>query len=222
MPQSFFSIALLVVVALLTTLLPSAQANEIVDRKFVEYGDVTEDYPYYYDRYPICSEENENNSKDCLNATEFVLNDFVVADVNLASFRDNPNAISVKPPTTRHQPTTRPFLLYKDFDISDMIKGNETWMELILIRRHLQRPSLTFYSDKVSRKLWLKERGYPQPRLFYAAYADQLVEDYKNQKEELAAKILPQLPTKHGYCAKPNHMVSACCFDGRLCVVVLE
>jgi hypothetical protein len=186
---------------------PFLRAEEIVDPNFVEYGDVTEDYPYYYDNGPPVCAPADIGSQDCLDSTDFVLNDFVVADVNLASYNGNPNAVPVPKPT-RFQPTTRPFPLFPDFDIGSLLRGNETWMELILIRRHLQRPSLTFYSDKVARKRWLGERGYPQPRMFFAAYADQLQEDYRNHKEELAAEIFPHLPTTHGFAAKPNHMVS--------------
>jgi hypothetical protein len=191
----------------------SPAADEMRDPNYIEYGDVTVDYPYFYTNGPpICSPaETDNYSGNCLNPTDFVTNEFVVAGVNLARYKNNRRAISVSRSRNyiQYRQKSRPFLLYQDFDISDMIRGNETWMDLLMIRRHLQRPSLSYYSDKVARKRWLKERGYPQPQLYFAAYKDELVEYPGSFKqEELAAAILPNIPTTHGFCAKPNHMVS--------------
>lgn len=194
--------------------------NEIRDDTFIEYGDVTVDYPYYFNHGPpVCAPgslenhhgdtaEQGHTKLECLNPADFVLNDFIVAGVNLAGYRNDRRAIRAPRQYHLHQlhQQSRPFLLYQDFDIGYMLQGNETWMELIMIRRYLQRPALSFYSDKVSRKRWLAEHGYPQPHLFFAIYKDQLVPSTATQ-EDLAIAILPHIPTTHGFCAKPNHMV---------------
>jgi hypothetical protein len=188
-------------------------ANEVRDPHYVEYGDVTADYSYFYTNGPpVCGTENSNSySGECLNPTEFVSNDFVVAGVNLARYKNNRRAVPVPRSQNyiQYRKQSRPYLLYQDFDISNLIRGNETWMDLIMIRRHLPRSTWSFYSDKVARKRWLKERGYPQPQLYFAAYADELMENPQSfSHDELAAAILPHIPTTHGFCAKPNHMVS--------------
>ncbi|KAG7357852.1 hypothetical protein IV203_014439 [Nitzschia inconspicua] len=209
MPFLYFCVVLILCIQILSTSVSGA--NEYRDDKYIEYGDVLEDYPAYHDhRRPVCSpDDTSNNEQRCLNPSDFVLNEFFVAGINLARYNNNRHAVPA--PKYRHfneyRLHTRPFLLYHDFDIGDKIQGNETWMDLILIRRHLQRPSISFYSDKVARKRWLKERGYPQPFLFYSEYRDLLTPKRLNaSQEELAQAILPRIPTTHGFCAKPNHM----------------
>lgn len=191
-----------------------ADAAEYRDEKYIEYGDVTTDYPPYHEHgIPECTPDDDtqsNNETNCLNPADFVLNEFMVAGINLARYNNHRTAVPAPRPKhySEYRQNARPFLLYHDFNIGDWIRGNETWMDLILIRRHLQRPSLSFYSDKVARKRWLGERGYPQPTLYFSEYKDQLVPwQPEPSQEELAAAILPHIPTNHGFCAKPNHMV---------------
>jgi hypothetical protein len=97
--------------------------------------------------------------------------------------------------------------LYDDFDIGSYVKNDNEWLDMIMIRRKLQRSTLCFYSDKVARKRWLKDRGYPQPTVYFTEYRDGLIHPSRsNNKEELANTILHILPTTHSYCAKPSHM----------------
>jgi hypothetical protein len=201
-------------VAVLASWAVMVAANDYRDPNYVEYGDVTVDYPYFNSNGPpVCALADTGNSTgECLNPTDFVSNDFVVAGINLARYYNNRRAVSVPRRQTynSYRQHSRPFLLYQDFDIRHMIHGNETWMDLLLIRRHLTRSTLSYYSDKVARKRWLKERGYPQPQLYFSAYIDELLLENPRsfKQEELAAAILPHIPTTRGFCAKPNHMVS--------------
>lgn len=153
------------------------------------------DWPYY----PHDFEFGENgtgtfhhsSSSDLLHAGMFILSDFVVAGTNLASY------------SVRHPP----FLLYEDFDIGMMVRGDEMWKEMVAYRRRLERPSLSWYVDKVARKRWLGRQGFPQPDIYYLKYKDELVHGSSSStREEEAAVILRNLPTKHGYAAKPTHL----------------
>jgi hypothetical protein len=119
--------------------------------------------------------------------TDYTLDDFRVAGVNLANFGRQPL-----------------FPLFSDFDISDLIRGDEDWEELLAHRNGLQRPSLSFYVDKVARKRWLPTVGYPQPAIHLLAYADELTETKELQDETQA--IHDALPSIGSYAAKPTHM----------------
>jgi hypothetical protein len=124
---------------------------------------------------------------------------FEVGGVNLALYKQKQEAEQ-----TKVNPKAEPFELYADFDIADQITGDESWDDLTDYRRLLQRPSLSFYVDKVARKRWLPTMGFSQPRLFALKYAHELTESGNLEDERMA--IMGLLPTKSDYAAKPTHM----------------
>ena len=111
-------------------------------RRYYEFTDI-DHFPYYPEEYEggglrnLCGDEGVD-PKTCIRHGMFILSDFVVAGVNLASY----GMIHPK------------FQLYDDFNIGPMLKGKESWKELLKIRSSLQRPSLSWYVDKVARKRW--------------------------------------------------------------------
>jgi hypothetical protein len=123
----------------------------------------------------------------CYHPGQLILSDYVVAGVNLAGWKmSHPK-----------------FKLFEDFDIGPLLRLNEGWKDLLRIRSNLERPSLSWYVDKVARKRWLKEQGYPQPKFFFLKYKSEL--STTGEKDE-AETILNNLPTDRGFCAKPTHM----------------
>ncbi|KAG7354485.1 hypothetical protein IV203_003841 [Nitzschia inconspicua] len=166
--------------------------NDDDENVYYEFSDIA-DFPYYPEEFIgngrpafLCGDPGVDD-EDCIVEGEFILQDFVVAGSNLASY-------GVLHPK---------FQLFEDFNIGMFLKGNESWKELLHIRRTLQRPSLSWYVDKVARKRWLKEKGFPQPEVYWMKYKSEIG---GSTKEENQAEILKNLPTKHGYCAKPTHM----------------
>jgi hypothetical protein len=159
-----------------------------------EYTDVA-DFRYYPEEFEgdgqpanICGDSDvDEDSEDCIVAGQFILSDFVIAGTNLASY-------NVLHPT---------YQLFEDFNIGMFLRGDESWKELLHIRRTVQRPSLTWYVDKVARKRWLQQQGYPQPKVYWMKYKSEID---GSTKEEQAAEIAKNLPTHHGFCAKPTHM----------------
>lgn len=97
-----------------------------------------------------------------------------------------------------------PFELYEDFDIGDMITGNEGYWDLLLYYQQLQRPSLSFYEDKVARKRWLPSKGFEQPKLYALNYGDELTQSH--EMEDQKAAILKLIPDEADFVAKPSHM----------------
>jgi hypothetical protein len=142
---------------------------------YFEYEDI-EQFPYYPEEF-----------EDDIVEEQFFLSDFVVAGSNLANY-------GVSHPK---------FELFDDFNIGMFLRGDESWKDLLNIRRTLQRPSLSWYVDKVARKRWLQEKGYPQPKVYWMKYKSEIG---GSTKEEQAVEIAKNLPTKHGFCAKPTHM----------------
>jgi len=129
------------------------------------------------------------------------LSHFEVAGVNLALWFGGD--------ACRREPAegargSEPFELFEDFDIADLIKGNETWWDLVAYRRMLQRPSLSFYVDKVARKRWLPAKGFAQPRPLVLNYAHELTDSGDEEDERL--EIMGLLPEEADYAAKPTHM----------------
>mmetsp|Transcript_3917 Transcript_3917/g.4237 ORF Transcript_3917/g.4237 Transcript_3917/m.4237 type:complete len:492 (+) Transcript_3917:70-1545(+) len=158
------------------------------------------DFPYYPEEFEEdVKDGNEwgmlavsNTMKQSgLEVGHFIIDDFVVGGVNLAEYQMNHS----------------PFQLYNDFDIGSYINeaSRLNWKDLISIRNGLQRPSLSWYVDKVARKRWMAEQKvYPQPQIYFVQYKEELTET--GNKEDEWAVILANLPTEHGFCAKPTHM----------------
>jgi len=126
-----------------------------------------ENFPYFPEEFEA-SEKHlhpmdavfEKMGKNGIHEGHFILNDFVVGGVNLANF-------GVEHP---------PFELYDNFDIGSYVinaPGILGWKQLLKIRNSLERPSLSWYVDKVARKRWFKEQDiYPQPQTFFAKYCE--------------------------------------------------
>ncbi|KAL7576878.1 hypothetical protein ACA910_006644 [Epithemia clementina (nom. ined.)] len=143
-------------------------------------------------------EDEEEDDGDKVVDAEYsaTFREFVVAGINLAD--DNSDTLNLAV-VDNEQPR---FELYKDFDISEYIKGQENWEELLAYRNKLERPSLSFYVDKVARKRWLPTQGYNQPKLHALFYASELkATDFSGQVEE----IKKLLPVNYSYAAKPTH-----------------
>jgi hypothetical protein len=175
-----------------------------------EYYYPYEDFPYYKEEFnpeerwpPFCNPE-AGIVEECEDPKKFLLDEFTVGGKNIAEY-------SV--------PRPEAFELYEDFDISSYIKGNESWKELLFIRRSLQRPTLSWYVDKVARKRWLTAKGFPQPEIYYMKYKYELAKDADEKltsppqdmtdedfKQVLIAEIEKNLPTNHSFAAKPTHM----------------
>lgn len=98
----------------------------------------------------------------------------------------------------------KPFELFDDFDLSSKIIGNETWKDMLVLRRDLQRPSLSFYVDKVARKRWLPKVGLPSPKAFMVNYGTELTKRGKIEEEQMM--ILKHLPENSDFAAKPTHL----------------
>ena len=124
--------------------------------------------------------------------TPHTLAAFHVAGVNLAQY---------KYPVEDWE--KEPFQLFEDFDISDQITGNEGWNDLIEYRRSLERPSLSFYVDKVARKRWLPTLGIDQPRTFAVNYGFELSKSNNVGDDKKA--IMEILVNEVDYAAKPSH-----------------
>jgi hypothetical protein len=161
---------------------------------YYEYMDV-DYFPYYPEEFEgdgrpenVCGDSKVDKDRDdCIVEGQFILSDFVVAGSNLAGY-------GVLHPK---------FQLFDDFNIAMFLRGDESWKDLLNIRRTLQRPSLSWYVDKVARKRWLQEKGYPQPKVYWMKYKSEIG---GSTKEEQSVEIAKNLPTEHGFCAKPTHM----------------
>lgn len=152
-------------------------------------------------------------------STRQTLTEFYVAGVNLALFnnKNEQGTMHTKKERAEEKPSlaggksddAEPIIfdLYQDFDIAHLITGNEAFMDLVEHRKLLERPSLSFYVDKVARKRWLQLKGYAQPKLFALKYASELTESRKLEEEKQA--ILNLLPTDKDYVAKPTHMTES-------------
>ena len=122
--------------------------------------------------------------------------------------------------------------MYEDFDLSDIFQTDPDfitdWRGMLIMRRDLQRPNLSWYVDKVARKRWLPQHGYPQATQYYLKYHDEILNDAittisesdndtntkTNNKTLVSKEIQKNLPKDHGYCAKVSHMVSSYMYDG--------
>ena len=121
------------------------------------------------------------------NRTKYTFDSFVIAGgIDLAGFGLEDNNSDKSKNTKSHSSkfrTAPSFELFRDFDLSKRLKGNETWIELLEYRRDAMHPSLSFYVDKVAFKRWLvtsyaslKIEG---PRTYLLKYASELYEDAK-------------------------------------------
>jgi hypothetical protein len=145
------------------------------------------------------AECNADESTKLWEITEHTLSRFEVGGVNLALYKQENEVWQTKVSPE----ASEPFDLYEDFNIADQITGDESWNELTTYRKLLERPSLSFYVDKVARKRWLPTMGYSQPHVFSLKYAHELTKSGDSEEERVA--IMDLLPTKADYVAKPTH-----------------
>ena len=207
-----------------------------------EFYDLDEYFDYWYEDSPfLCrpgeaqededdeDEDDEDHELSCVPLHKIALSEYVVAGRNLGYFY-HPNSQNMQAVTDDEAP---PFELYEDFDLSHILQDPRNdildWRQMLVIRQNLQRPNLSWYVDKVARKRWLAQRGYPQAKQYYLMYADEILESSsmvdddtlsllltptntetqkKYKKMVLSKEIQMNLPKDHGYCAKVSHMVS--------------
>ena len=162
------------------------------------------------------------------NRTKYTFDSFVIAGgIDLAGFGLEDNNSDKSKNTKSHSSkfrTAPSFELFRDFDLSKRLKGNETWIELLEYRRDAIHPSLSFYVDKVAFKRWLvtsyaslKIEG---PRTYLLKYASELYEDAKllqrasvsygaasiSTNDIVSRELLRWLPKDSDYAAKPTHL----------------
>jgi len=171
-----------------------------------------DDYYYNDDQAPLpWLEDDDHDEEFSWVVQRTTIDEFVVNGVNLAQYRNtatkaNNNRMNTTANTGLEQkPKTKPFLLYEDFDIHHLIKGHENWQELLTYRKNIQKPSLSFYVDKVARKRWLPEQGYDQAKVFLLHYANELNSIIEDEENEVAGWITNRLPRNASFCAKPTH-----------------
>lgn len=145
----------------------------------------------------MAQQQEQKNETRAWPHTAFTMNEFVVAGYNLADYA-GPNTVQ------KMDEDAAPFELYENFDISDLVTGNENWDEMITYRQRLERPNLRFYIDKVARKRWLPIMGYEQPKPYALVYAD----DFEGSEEEVMTAFQQLLPNDTDFVAKPSHMSS--------------
>jgi hypothetical protein len=131
--------------------------------------------------------------------TPWTTEDYVVAGVNLGTY----NLLGVEEDKEPKNDSEQPYALFEDFDISNLIIGNENWKDMIEYRRKLDRPSLRFYVDKVARKRWLPTKGMPQAKQYVTMYGHELTE-HGNMNDEANA-LYKLIPDEADYAAKPSH-----------------
>lgn len=147
----------------------------------------------------LLSEECATSSSKIWTRTEQTYSNFIVAGRNLAQY-DGADAVE------HHENSNidEPFELFSDFNLADQITGEEGWWDLIDYQRNLDRPSLSFYADKVARKRWLPTVGFEQPKVFVLKYDDEITD--AQEKVAKAMAIWKLLPNETSYVAKPSHM----------------
>jgi hypothetical protein len=135
---------------------------------------------------------------DPMPVTEWTLLDYEVAGVNLGTY----NLIGEEEEEA-DATSTEPYQLFQDFDMSHLISGDEGWKDIIEYRRTLDRPSLSFYVDKVARKRWLPSKGITQAKQYVLKYVSEL-SDTGDEHDETRA-LFEQIPNMTDYAAKPSH-----------------
>lgn len=132
-------------------------------------------------------------------STMHTIPNFEVAGVNLGEY----GLDEAFDPDKADPINAEPFQLFEDFDIGHLIKGSESWDDLITYRNSMQSPSLSFYVDKVARKRWLPTQGFQQVTQYALNYKFELTESGTVEDETQA--IFERLPNKTDYAAKPTH-----------------
>ncbi len=152
------------------------------------------------------------------NRSKYTFDSFVVAGgIDLAGFGLDDEVKR----TNEYFENIAYFELFEDFDLSQNIRGDETWIELLEYRRDATHPSLSFYVDKVAFKEWLLT-SYSQikiagPKSYFLKYASELYRDVESVRQAqnaplsskgnlLTEELLKWLPTDLDYAAKPTHL----------------
>jgi hypothetical protein len=104
--------------------------------------------------------------------------------------------------------STKQFELFGDFDLSEFVRGDESWAELLSYRNALENPSLSFYVDKVASKRWLPSVGFNIPEVFALYYADELDSKFgtsnRASRTRAISHVLP-IDDRLDFAAKPTH-----------------
>jgi hypothetical protein len=108
--------------------------------------------------------------------------------------------------------STVPFELFRDYDLTERLRGNETWADLIRYRRELPRPTLGFYLDKVAQRRWLQWQGIATPETFLLHYDFELPGAKTRQQETIRyLSAFLTRSSRQDLCSKPTHLS---CSDG--------
>lgn len=131
--------------------------------------------------------------------TEYTPYFFPCAGINLAMYGiDDANA------KTNDK---RPYKLYEDFNLADMIKGDESWSQLIDMRRKQRSLNLAFYVDKVALKRYLPTIDVPIPIQYHNRYASEMPEnDAFDPLGGMVGSVLEMIPREMSYVAKASHL----------------
>lgn len=73
----------------------------------------------------------------------------------------------------------------------------------VVVCRKLDRPTVSFYVDKVARKRWLPTQGMPQAKQYVLQYGFELTE--AGDKDDEAEALYKLIPDEVEYAAKPSH-----------------
>jgi hypothetical protein len=123
---------------------------------------------------------------------------FKVAGIDLAQYENDGHSSGAE-----QSPSEEPFQLFKDFDLSEHLVGNETWVDLLRYRRDAKWPGLAFYVDKIARRRWLASHGFDVPTPYFLKYATELA---TSTTDDPTNEILGLLPRDKDFCAKPTHL----------------
>lgn len=147
-------------------------------------------------------------------ALTYTWTDFVVAGVNLAQYELEGELVHQQECTDNGEDSSgdhHHFELFEDFNIAHLIEGHESFFDLIKLKGSVQKPTLSFYEDKVAIKRWLPENSFSIPGLYALNYNSELT---CGMQEQGLLSLLPNqteamlglLPTgRSEYVAKPSH-----------------
>ena len=142
--------------------------------------------------------------------THFTQDEFVVNGVNLAQYGFEETA---EPSSEQRQQTmhlSQYYELFEDFSIQQQVSSGHSyhWNRLNRIRHNLaDRPSLSFYADKVASKRTLAARGIPQVQ-HVVRYRHELLSTIAAAAaaDEILQTLIPQ---NKSYVAKSSHLCSS-------------
>lgn len=114
-----------------------------------------------------------------------------------------------QPNKTMSEPPPPVFELFETFDLTPQLGYNETWEDLLQLRRDTNSSSsLSFYLDKVARKRWYEQQGIPATPTYWTAYKAELHTGASRDLSTTLRKKLESLMNNNtaDFVAKPSHL----------------